>query len=182
MSAGPFPVDDAPESEEELVRAAAAGDQRAFRALWTGAERQAYALCFRLTGSHADAADALQDAQIAAWRGLDRFNGDCAFAVWVYAIARNAALGILRSRKRRAEVDLNGTAEPTAAPFADAVASAMDVRAALADLPERHREAVLLWAAGLTYDQVAAVQEAPVNSVRVWIHRGRRALRERLER
>ncbi|WP_026421577.1 RNA polymerase sigma factor [Actinokineospora inagensis] len=175
MTPGPFP-----DPEADLVRAAAAGDQAAFRVLWADAERRAYALCVRLTGNHADAADALQETQVAAWQGLPRFTGSCTFAVWVYAIARNAALTVLRTRKRRAEVDLDGVAEPASGPFADAVATTMDVRSALATLPERHREAILLWAGGLTYDQVASVMAAPVNSVRVWIHRGRRALREQL--
>ncbi|RLK53723.1 RNA polymerase sigma factor [Actinokineospora cianjurensis] len=175
MTAGPFP-----DLEADLVQAAAAGDQAAFRTLWAGAQRQAYALCVRLTGSHADAADALQETQIAAWRGLGRFTGTCSFAVWVYAIARNAALGVLRTRKRRGEVDLDGVAEPSTGPFTDAIGDTLDVRAALAALPANHREAVLLWASGLTYAQVATVMSAPTNSIRVWIHRARHSLRDRL--
>ena len=172
-------------AEQALVRAAASGDQDAFRTLWTEAERPAYALCVRLTGNHADAADALQDAQLAAWRNLHRFQARCPFGAWVYAIARNAALAVVRARSKRSEVEL-GTAEdeqvrgPRPTGFADTVVESMAVRDALESIPEKHREALLLWVGGLSYDQVAGLMEAPTNSVRVWIHRARGALRERL--
>ncbi len=82
MTPGPFPdpgdADGAPD-EATLVAAAQAGDQQAFRMLWAGAERQSHALCLRLTGNRADAADALQEAQIAVWRNLHRFEGRCPF-------------------------------------------------------------------------------------------------------
>jgi len=192
MTGGPFPVPDAdevtgdrdPADESALVRAAAAGDEQAFRVLWPRAERRAFGLCVRLTGNHADAADALQDTQLAVWRNLHRFEGRCPFELWVYAIARNAALAIVRARGRRAEVDLAGLDDQphdTAAHFADTVVESMAVRAALESLPERHREALLLWVGGLTYDQVAQLMAAPTNTVRVWIHRARTALRTWLD-
>jgi RNA polymerase sigma-70 factor, ECF subfamily len=169
-------------AELALVRAAAGGDQDAFRTLWTEAERPAYALCVRLTGNHADAADALQEAQLAAWRNLHRFQARCPFGAWVYAIARNAALAVVRARSKRSEVELD-TAEddgPRPTGFADTIVESIAVREALETIPGKHREALLLWVGGLSYDQVAGLMEAPTNSVRVWIHRARSALRERL--
>lgn len=190
MTGGPFPVPDEATGDRDLadepalVRAAAAGDEQAFRLLWRRAERRAFGLCVRLTGNHADAADALQDTQLAAWRHLHRFAGRCPFELWVYAIARNAALAIVRVRGRRAEVDIAGwddTPRDTAAHFADAMVESMAVGAALESLPDRHREALLLWVGGLTYDQAAGLMGAPTNTVRVWIHRARAALRARLD-
>lgn len=188
MTSGPFPVPEvrgerARPDESALVQAAAGGDEQAFRTLWRRAEHRAFGLCVRLTGNHADAADALQDTQLAAWRHLHRFAGRCPFELWVYAIARNAALAIVRARGRRAEVDIAGLDEqprdPTAH-FADAMVESMAVRAALESLADRHREALLLWVGGLTYDQVAGLMGAPTNTVRVWIHRARVALRARM--
>lgn len=192
MTNGPFPVPDAdevtgdcdPTDEPALVRAATAGSEQAFRVLWRRAERRAFGLCTRLTGNHADAADALQDTQLAAWRNLHRFDGRCPFEFWVYAIARNAALAIVRARGRRAEVDLGGLDDQprdATTHFAEATVESMAVRAALESLPDRHREALLLWVGGLSYGQVAQLMAAPTNTVRVWIHRARSALRARLD-
>lgn len=176
--ASPFP-------EVDLLDRARAGDERAFRELWATAERQAHGLCLRLTGNHADAADALQETQIAVWRHLDRFDGRCPFTAWTYAIARNAARGVLRARGRRPEpvADLEAGAAPvTAGPFTDAHAESSAVQDALERLPEQQREAVLLRAGDLGYEQIAALMDAPVASVRVWVHRGRARLKAELGR
>ncbi len=184
MSVGkPFPEPDMEATEEGvLVAAALGGDERSFRTLWEGVERRTYALCMRLTGNHADAADAMQEAQIAVWRNLHRFEGRSPFGAWVYAIARNAALGVVRARGRRLEDSDDGLADrqrdADAAPFADVLVESMTVQGALEKLPAKHREALLLWVGGLSYQQTAGLMDAPVNSVRVWIHRARTALRE----
>jgi RNA polymerase sigma-70 factor (ECF subfamily) len=183
-ASGPFPDDGDEPGEGELVAAAMAGDQAAFRTLWTAGERRAYALCLRLTGNRADAADALQETQIAVWRNLHRFEGRCPFGAWMYAVARNAALALIRARGRRPEDAVDEVPErprdTAGAPFADVVVETMTVQAALETLPAKHREALLLWVGGLTYAQVAELMGAPVNSVRVWIHRARGAMRSTL--
>lgn len=188
MGIGPFPEPDDPPALDEaaLVASALTGDQEAFRVLWATAERQAHALCLRLTGNRADAADALQEAQIAVWRNLHRFEGRCPFGAWVFTIARNAALGVIRARGRRPQIDIDDVPErprsTDATPFADVVVETMTVQAALETLPAKHREAVLLWAGGLTYAQVAEMMDAPLGSVKVWVHRARGALKETLGR
>ena len=186
MSTGPFPDPDGPLDEAALVAAAQAGDQSAFRTLWSGSERQCYALCLRLTGNRTDAGDALQEAQISVWRNLHRFEGRCPFGAWVFAIARNAALGVVRSRGRRAETNIDDLddrpRDASATPFADVLVETMTVQAALETLPDKHREALLLWVGGMSYAQVAESMGAPLNSVRVWIHRARTSLKQTLGR
>ncbi len=169
-------------SEPQLVAAAAGGDQDAFRDLWRGVERSAFGTCLYLTGNRTDALDALQETQIAAWRHLARFEGRASFAGWVLAIARNASRDLLRRRGAARETDLDGIGEPAddRPLFADVVSDVLGLRAAIATLPVNHREALLLWAGGLTYDEVAAVQQAPVNTVKVWIFRARQRLRREL--
>ncbi|MBN9792415.1 RNA polymerase subunit sigma-24 [Pseudonocardia sp. TMWB2A] len=167
----------------ELLERARAGDEQAFRALWAPAHRQAHALCLRLTGNRADADDALQDTQIAVWQNLDRFDGRCPFTAWVQAIARNAARSVLRARSRRPEPveDL----EPVGGavdPFAGAVTEVDAVQRALGLLPGKHREALLLRAGDLSYEQIAALMGATPSSVRVWVHRGRLRLAAELGR
>jgi RNA polymerase sigma-70 factor (ECF subfamily) len=185
MTPGPFPDPGAP-AEADLVAAALGGDQQAFRTLWAGAERQSFALCLRLTGNRTDAADALQETQIAVWRNLHRFEGRCPFGAWVFSIARNAALSVVRSRGRRPETGPGGPGRPAprraGRPFADVVVETLTVQGALETLPDNHREALLLWVGGMSYAQVAEVMGAPLNSVKVWIHRARTKLKEQLGR
>jgi RNA polymerase sigma-70 factor (ECF subfamily) len=95
---------ESPETEARWVQAARRGDQLAFRRLVETHARPLHRVCQRLLGDAASAEDALQDAFINAWRGLDRFDGRSAFGSWLRRIAVNAALGQLR--QRRIEVPL----------------------------------------------------------------------------
>jgi RNA polymerase sigma-70 factor (ECF subfamily) len=171
------------DDDRALLAAARGGDAEAFRMLWTPVERQAFGLCFHLTENRSDALDALQETQIAAWKGLGAFEGRASFKVWVMAIARNAALAVVRRRRSHADLLFPDVAEPQAVEsgFDDTVARLVDLRRALATLTPAHREALLLWAGGLTYEQTAAVLEVPINTVKVWIFRGRKSLKELLE-
>jgi RNA polymerase sigma factor (sigma-70 family) len=166
--------------EPRLVAAAREGDQLAFRELWRRAERAAYGVCLHVTGNRDDALDALADAQLASWRGLDRYSGAATFGVWVYAIARNAALGVARKRAKRTEMLLDEAAgvSDSRTAFDEVVGDLVDVRRALEQLPGSHREALLLWAGGLTYEQAAQELDVPVETLKSWILRGRRKLRE----
>nr|BFE80202.1 hypothetical protein GCM10020093_028030 [Planobispora longispora] len=63
------------DDESLLVVAARAGDENAFATLWATAQRPAFGVCYHLTENRADALDALQDTQLAAWKGLATFEG-----------------------------------------------------------------------------------------------------------
>jgi RNA polymerase sigma factor (sigma-70 family) len=168
--------------EQRLLAAARSGDQDAFRELWRGCERTVHGLCVHLTGSRTDALDAMQETQIAVWRNLHRFEGRAPFRSWVLAITRNAARDVVRRRAAAPELFLGEQAEPAGHRplFADAVDAVLDLRAALATLATGHREALLLWAGGLTYEEVAAVLSVPVGTVKTWIFRARQRLRGEL--
>ena len=169
--------------QTHLLIQARSGDHDAFRRLWESAESAALGVCVHLTRNRADALDALQDTQLAAWRHLDRFEGRAPFSAWVNAIARNAALAVVRRRAgaRETALDAVGDVAEDRPLFADTVGDLIDLRAALATLPDRHREALLLWAGGLSYDQVAGVLGTPINTVKVWIHRARQGVRQQLQ-
>jgi RNA polymerase sigma-70 factor (ECF subfamily) len=170
------------DDDSALLLAARAGDAEAFRALWASVERRAFGLCYHLTGNRADALDALQETQIAVWKNLSRFEGKAPFGAWVMAIARNAALMVVRRRPSHADLLFPDADEPQAVEsgFDETVAGLVDLRRALATLLPTHREALLLWAGGLTYEQTAAVLQVPINTVKVWIFRARKSLRELL--
>ncbi|MBG0832941.1 RNA polymerase sigma factor [Planomonospora sp. ID67723] len=169
------------DDESLLVVAARAGDESAFAELWSTAQRQAFGVCYHLTENRADALDALQDTQLAAWKGLASFEGKAPFRAWVLAIARNAARAVVRRRAPMGMIfDEVGEESAVTEPFEDTVAELADLRRALATVPDSHREALLLWAGGLTYEQVGAALEVPINTVKVWIHRARQRLQAEL--
>src|SRR4029079_429784 len=90
--------------DRALLRAHVAGDDEAFGILFARHRDRLWAVALRTTGDAEDAADALQDAMIAAFRRADTFRGDAAVTTWLPRIVVNACLDRLRRRAvRRAE-------------------------------------------------------------------------------
>src|SRR5690348_1149633 len=87
--------------ELRLLRAARAGDEDAYRLLVEPLRRELHAHCYRMLGSVHDADDALQETLLAAWKGRSGFEGRSSLRTWLYTIATNASLRILKSRRRR---------------------------------------------------------------------------------
>lgn len=176
--AAPIPP---PSDDDALVAAAQAGDRGAVEELLRRHYDRAFAVCRRITGNDADAADAAQEAMISVVRGLPRFDRRAAFGSWVYRIATNASLDELRRRARRGTVGLPDDTihpDPTDTHPLDAVVTdRLDVDAALARLPEEFRVPVVLRdLCDLDYAEIAAVLAIPPGTVRSRIARGRAAL------
>jgi RNA polymerase sigma-70 factor (ECF subfamily) len=85
----------------ELIAKARSGDDEAFRQLTEPHRRELHMHCYRMLGSFQDAEDVLQDTLLAAWRGLDRFEGRSTLRTWLYRIATNQCLNAIRSAGRR---------------------------------------------------------------------------------
>ena len=117
-------------------------------------------------------------------RGIDRFDERSSFKTWTYRVATNAALDELRRRRRRPEPGLPAAAlasRGTGAALDHAVATRLDVDAALARLPTEFRAPVVLRdLCTLSYDEIADVLEIPPGTVRSRIARGRAALADML--
>jgi RNA polymerase sigma-70 factor (ECF subfamily) len=90
---------------DDLLAAAAGGDERAFVELTAPHRAALHAHCYRLLGSLHDADDALQETLLRAWRGIDRFEPRAPIAAWLYRIATNVCLRMLEQRKRGGAVD-----------------------------------------------------------------------------
>ena len=85
--------------ENELILRCQQGDEAAFEALIHLHEKKVYALCRRMCRSEDDALEAAQDAFLAVWRGIGSFRADAAFSTWLYRLACNACLDLLRVGK-----------------------------------------------------------------------------------
>lgn len=169
-------VDDA-----ELARLAREGDSDAFGQL---VER--YALAARRVARAVlrdddEADDAVQDGVLAAWRAIERYDPARPFRPWMMRIVVNAALDLRRRDKvRRTEMIPETVESRTIGPdrATDAVILGAQLRAALAELPERQRVAVVLFdAEGYSHAEIAALLEVPEGTVRSYVFHGRRALR-----
>jgi RNA polymerase sigma-70 factor (ECF subfamily) len=88
-------------AKPDLMTRAQAGDGQAFRALTEPHRRELHVHCYRMLGSYQDAEDALQDSMLAAWRGLEGFDGRASLRTWLYRIATNRCLDVLRAGRRR---------------------------------------------------------------------------------
>jgi RNA polymerase sigma-70 factor (ECF subfamily) len=165
-----------------LVQAAQAGDRAALETLLRRHHDRLYAVCRRLTGDDADAADACQEALLAVVRGLPRFDARSSFGTWAYRVATNAALDELRRRRRRPdpglpEVETEPVAGVAVPAMDEQVATRHDVDAAIVQLPPEFRAPLVLRdLAGLSYDEIAEALLIPPGTVRSRIARGRAAL------
>jgi RNA polymerase sigma-70 factor (TIGR02960 family) len=90
-------VDQTVDAAGQLLARARAGDGEAFAGLTGPFRRELQAHCYRILGSAADAEDMLQETMMAAWRGLDRFEGRASLRTWLHAIATNKCLNYRRS-------------------------------------------------------------------------------------
>ena len=98
----------------DLITRARAGDGDAFRELTEPYRRELHVHCYRMLGSFQDAEDVLQDTLLAAWQGLEGFEGRASVRTWLYRIATNRCLNALRSASRRPakEWDIPGVEPP----------------------------------------------------------------------
>ncbi len=130
-------------SDEALLRAHLAGDPAAFGELVRRHRDRLWAVALRTLGDREEAADAVQDALLSAYRAAARFRGDSAVTTWLHRIVVNACLDRIRRRQARPTVPLP---DEHAAPLAPSVDRdiVLDVRSALAELPVDQRAALVL--------------------------------------
>lgn len=169
-------------TDEELVAAANGGDRAALDRLLSRHYDRIYAICRRLAGNDADAADATQEALLAIVRGLTRFEGSSSFRTWSYRVATNACLDELRRRKRRPIATIEEPERLSDGPDLDQqVADRLSIEDALPLIPEEFRAPVVLRdVIGMDYAEIAATLDLAPGTVRSRIARGRRQLAKHL--
>ena len=194
---------------ERLLSRARDGDELAFRELTDPFRRELELHCYRILGSLQDAEDMLQETLLAAWRGLDEFQGRASLRTWLYRIATNRCLNLLRSNARRPAKEVPPMPEPTpptrlseplwlqpypdtrleglpdtapgpAARYETKEAIALAFVAGLQRLPPLQRSALVLRdVLGFSTSESATILDATEASVKGTLQRARAALAQR---
>lgn len=164
--------------DRELLTAHCAGDQDAFGELFRRHRDRMWALALRTTRDPEVAADAVQEAFIAAFRGADSFRGDAAVTTWLHRIVVNSCLDRLRRTKpvvSLPEADLSLMADNH--DHHHSVDVRLDVRAALEQLPNGQRMALILVDMhGLPISEAASILNVPEGTIKSRCARGRAAM------
>lgn len=178
--------------DRELLAAHVAGDPAAFGVLFARHRDRLWAVALRTTGDPEEAADALQDALVAAFRRAESYRGDAAVTTWLHRVLVNAALDRLRRRRTRSTEPLpddldeqagRGSARTSTPETEDPAEAAIrsdhrrEVLEALATLSVEQRAAlVLVDMEGHSVDEAAAILSVPAGTVKSRCSRGRARL------
>lgn len=181
-------------TDQQLVVRVQKGDKRAFDLLVLKYQYKVHAIVARFIRDSDEVRDVVQEAFIKAYRALPKFRGDSQFYTWLYRIAVNTAKNYLVARSRRppsSDVDLEDAqyysgsdqlkdhSSPENQLFRDELEVA--INQAIIELPEDLRTAVTLREyEGLSYEDIAAVMDCPVGTIRSRIFRGREAIDARV--
>jgi RNA polymerase sigma-70 factor, ECF subfamily len=171
-------------TDDQLISLVARGEEEACRILVQRWERPVFAFLYRMTGSREEAQELGQETFLRMYQGASRYKPSGQFRSWLFRIAGNQARSLLRRRRivQWMRFDLGTHERPRLDPGADEMLerdeTMMAVRAAIARLPERQRQALLLRQyEELNYEQIAKVMQTSVSAVESLLHRASLALR-----
>ena len=175
--------------EQKWIDAARKGDQDAFAELVRLYEKKVFALTTRMCKNPDDAAEAAQEAFLAAWQGLPSFRGDSAFSTWLYRLASNACIDLLRREGRHRDAagpSFNDDDHPVEIPDTAATPQELserkelreEIESGLAALSPEHRQVLILREIHqLSYDEIAKILQLDQGTVKSRINRARKHLR-----
>jgi RNA polymerase sigma factor (sigma-70 family) len=163
--------------DDRLVALIRAGNERAFEAVYDRYHRQLLSFCRHMLGRAEEAEDAVQQTFISAHADLKRSDRPIALRAWLFTIARNRCLSILRARRETATLE---DVEPETGGLADEVQQREDLRTMLSDiagLPDEQRAALVLAELGdLDHGDIAAVVGCPKEKVKALVFQARSSL------
>jgi RNA polymerase sigma-70 factor (ECF subfamily) len=171
--------------QQRLTQAALGGDHEAFRMLTEPWIRELRAHCARILGNPHDAEDAVQETLIKAWRKLDSYNASGPIRAWLYTIATNTSLNLLKTRRRdRVADDAEAATGPVGPGLDESFEAHEDVELAflsvVSGLPARQRAAIILRdGLGWSALEIANLLDATMPAVNSALQRARATLAPR---
>lgn len=182
------------ESDGAVVVRAQSGDGDAFRTLVERHSRSVFRLAYRMTGNEQDAEDVVQETFLRAYKQLSHYESRSSFSTWLYRIASNYSLDLIRMRKRHEDKRENDTADGRSvldtvaapAPAQDRLVFGKEVQqrvsAAMNELSDLERSAfVLRHFEGLSIEEIGSMLGTSLNATKHSIFRAVQKLRKRLE-
>ena len=184
--------------EEKWMAEAKAGNLLAFEKLISHYEHKIYQICFHLLGDHHEAYDVSQEVWIKIWRQLDQFKGEAKIGTWIYRIATNTCLDWLRKQKKRQKVNVykgvNSDTEEKKVEkehctyWEDISAQLLEKEKqqvlwqGIYELKKNHREIIVLKdIENYSYEEIAAILDLSVGTVKSRLSRARIQLKKILE-
>lgn len=182
-------------SDESLVRAVLSGDRERFELLVERYQTRLVNYLYRMVRNLEEAHDLTQEVFIRVYQALDRYDSQYRFSTWLFRVAQNAAIDVIRKRRiqlvpltRRADEGSDATVDLE---LADGQPSALEslqgreldasIRAAIDTLPWEYRELILLRHYGeLAYEEIAEVKGMPLGTVKNKLFRARQMLKQQL--
>ena len=183
---------------EGFVERAKRGDRQAFGRLVDEYKDKIYSYVSRMLGDPYEAEDVTQEAFVRAYRSLPRFRGASSFHTWLYRIASNLAIDVVRRRKRN-DVSAFSLDEPLESDDGEYEREIADdtggpayatgtretqvaVRRAIMYLPEKLRDVMILYELqGETYEDIAEILDVPLGTVKSRLFNARNQLKDRLQ-
>ena len=164
-------------SDDALVARVRAGDERAFELVFDRYHRSLLAFCRRMLAGNEEAEDALQHTFMAAYRGLRASDQPIRLKAWLYTIARNRCLSVLRARREHVALDEGHAATDGLAADVDRRADLRGLQADLAALPDDQRAALVLFELGdHSHDEIAEVLGVRRDKVKALVFQARESL------
>jgi RNA polymerase sigma factor (sigma-70 family) len=167
-------------TDARLLRRAAAGEERAFEAIFERYQAPLYRFCLSILGRPEDAQDALQNTMVKALRALPGEKREIELRPWLYRVAHNESIEVLRKRHEAVELQpetVAGAADPgETAALRDRLRRLLDD---LGQLPERQRSALVMRElGGLGFEQIGEAFETSAAVARQTIYEARLSLRQ----
>ncbi len=177
-------------TDAELVGRVRAGDDRAFAELIRRSHARVFSLCVSMLGDRTSAEDAAQEVFLKAYQSLNKFKGTSAFTTWLYRVASNHCLDLLRKSARRRSESLEAVLEAEGdriqfllkAPDEQRQAEDRDlVERVLSCLPPDYRLILTLREVqGLSYEEIMETMDCSLDSVKARLRRARESLENSL--
>ena len=164
-------------SDERLVDALRGGSEAAFEVIYARHHRGVLSFCRHMLGSVDEAEDAVQHTFLAAYRDLLRSDKPIRLRPWLYAIARNRCVSVLRARRERVSDEL---VEPSTEHLSSEVERRHDLRALLGDLaelaPDQRAALVLAELGDMSHGEIGDVLGCPKEKVKALVFQARSSL------
>lgn len=179
--------------EKRLIQRAQKGDSDAFEQLIIHYEKLIYNICVRMLGDEQEAYDGAQEVCMKVWKQIHSFEGHSKFSTWVYRIATNQCLDLLRKRKNKEEVSLFQSSKDSDSEWvleekaiADPIGEHVEnlalkdiVLTALKEIKEEYKQILLLRdIEGFSYEEIAELLSINKGTVKSRLSRARLAMKQ----